>query len=293
MKWRGRRRSVNVEDIRGKSSAGAPRRLRLSAKSGGLGLILIVVVVLLGGDPGQLLTVLLGDLQAPGGATTPTAGSRAPSGDQDLASEFVSVVLADTESTWNALFQAGGSAYREPRLVLFTDSVQSACGFASSASGPFYCPGDSKVYLDTGFFDDLHRLGAPGDFAQAYVIAHEIGHHVQNLSGTLQQVRRLQGQGDTAEANALQVRVELQADCFAGVWAYHADAQRDLLEAGDVDEGLQAAAAIGDDRLQRNAGRRVQPESFTHGSSRQRVDWFRRGMRSGSPQDCDTFSGAI
>ena len=180
----------------------------------------------------------------------------------------------------------------EPRLVLFSNAVNSACGFASAATGPFYCPGDTKIYLDTGFFRELERMGAPGDFAQAYVIAHEVGHHIQNVRGTLTQVRQLQQRASKEQANALQVRVELQADCLAGVWANHAKAQRDLLESGDLEEGLQAAASIGDDRLQRNAGRRVQPESFTHGSSAQRVEWFKRGMQSGQVEACDTFDEA-
>jgi predicted metalloprotease len=266
--------------------------LRLGGKTGGLGLLVVVaVVVLSGGDFGQILGVLLGG----GGSTAaPQVGSqtvpRSPANTE--ATEFVSVILRDTETTWHELFAQSGAQYREPRLVLFSNAVDSACGYATAASGPFYCPGDTKVYLDTSFFSELARMGGRGDFAQAYVIAHEIGHHVQNLSNTLPRVARLQQGASREQANALQVLVELQADCLAGVWANHAATQRDLLEAGDVEEGLQAAASIGDDRLQRNAGRRVQPESFTHGSSAQRVEWFRRGMQSGDIGACDTFSSA-
>ncbi len=202
--------------------------------------------------------------------------------------EFVSFVLDDVQKVWNELLPRLGTPYRDATLVLFRDAVQSACGFARSASGPFYCPGDAKVYIDLGFYDELHRrFGAPGDFAQAYVLAHEIGHHVQNLLGTEAAVRRAQQRNPNA-ANQLSVAMELQADCYAGAWGYWA-AQRDLLEKGDVEEGLGAAAAIGDDRMQRMAGRHVNPESFTHGSSDERVEWFRRGFSSGDPGNCDAF----
>jgi len=200
----------------------------------------------------------------------------------------VSVVLADTEDTWHMLFDGLGGRYREPTLTLFTGQVESACGFGTAAAGPFYCPGDENVYLDLGFFQQLDALGAPGDFARAYVVGHEIGHHVQNLTGVLGAVQ--QQAGGRSDANALQVLVELQADCYAGVWAHHAERQRDLLEAGDVEEGLQAAAAIGDDALQQRAGRAVRPESFTHGSSAQRMQWFRTGMSRGEVDACDTFN---
>jgi hypothetical protein len=206
---------------------------------------------------------------------------------------LVSVVLADTEDTWHALFGKVGRSYREPTLVLFSGAVESACGSAEAAMGPFYCPGDQKVYLDLTFFDELHdRFGAPGDFAQAYVIAHEVGHHVQNLLGIAKQVQAARQQAGEREANALSVMMELQADCFAGVWGYHADKSRGLLEAGDIEEGLNAAAAIGDDRLQRQARGYVVPESFTHGSSAQRVRWFRQGLSSGDPNSCNTFAAA-
>jgi predicted metalloprotease len=182
--------------------------------------------------------------------------------------------------------------YREPQLVLFSDSVQSACGFNTAATGPFYCPPDQKVYLDLGFFDELRKLGAPGDFAQAYVIGHEVAHHVQNLQGRFESLRKAQARASKADGNALQVLAELQADCYAGVWAHHAEAQRDLLESGDVEEGLRAAASIGDDRLQQRAGRQIQPESFTHGSSAQRVEWFKTGLTTGDPGACNTFDAA-
>ena len=285
MRWQGRRKSTNVEDQRGtRRSAGIGRR---GGRIGGVGLIAIVAFVLLGGDPAVIVNLL--------GGGSATSGSPAPStrpAAENTAADFVSVILADTEDTWQALFRDSGQAYREPKLHLFTDSVQSACGRNTSATGPFYCPPDERVYLDLGFFRDLSRLGAPGDFAQAYVIGHEVAHHVQNLQGVFATLRPLQQRSSQAQSNALQVLAELQADCYAGVWAHYADRDRQLLERGDLDEGLQAAAAIGDDRLQRSAGRRVQPESFTHGSSAQRVQWFRVGFDSGSMRRCDTFADA-
>jgi hypothetical protein len=220
---------------------------------------------------------------APGGTGTP----------DDEAGQFVASVLGDTEDSWSAVFSANGSNYQAPTLVLFEDAVQSACGFNSAAVGPFYCPADMKVYIDLGFYRDLReRFGAPGDFAQAYVIAHEVGHHVQNLLGISEQVQLMLARVNEAEANALSVRLELQADCLAGIWGYHADTQRDLLESGDVEEALRAAAAIGDDRLQRQAGGRISPESFTHGTSEQRMRWFETGLRTGSVEGCDTFSAS-
>jgi predicted metalloprotease len=199
-------------------------------------------------------------------------------------------VLGSTEDVWGALFAQSGQQYRAPQLTLFGGSVQSACGFASSASGPFYCPADQRVYLDTSFFDELARMGGAGDFAAAYVIGHEVGHHVQTILGTSDQVRAAQQRARGVEANQLQVAMELQADCFAGVWAYHANQQVRVLEPGDVEEGLAAAAAIGDDTLQRNAGRGVTPESFTHGSSAERQRWLSAGLRSGDPSACNTFN---
>jgi predicted metalloprotease len=248
---------------------------------GGIGMLLIVLAVscLTGTNPLALLEVVE--------QTTPSQTQSAPTGapTNDPAAEFVAVVLADTEETWTRVFSSSGKRYQEPVLVLFEDQVRSACGSASSASGPFYCPADQKVYLDLTFFRDLDRLGAPGDFAQAYVVAHEIGHHVQTLLGTSQQVHQAQG---TSRANELSVRLELQADCFAGVWGHHANKSGGNidLDPNDVDEGLQAAAAIGDDRLTKG---RVSPDSFTHGTSQQRAQWLSRGLTTGDPNSCDTF----
>ncbi|HEX7037315.1 MAG TPA: neutral zinc metallopeptidase [Pseudomonadales bacterium] len=278
MRWRGGRRSMFIDDRRGRTAK------RAAGGIGGIVLIGAIVIALLGGDP----TVLL-DAVEQGGTITTT--ERVPTPAEDEQAEFVSVVLADTEDTWHALFQQAGEQYQEPTLTLFSGAVDSACGFNTAATGPFYCPGDQRVYLDLEFFQQLESLGAPGDFARAYVIGHEVGHHVQNLTGVLGAVQREQS-ASPGSANALQVRVELQADCYAGVWAHHADRQRDLLEAGDVEEGLQAAAAIGDDTLQRRAGRAVRPESFTHGSAAQRAQWFRTGFSSGDVAACDTFGGA-
>ncbi|WP_165855646.1 neutral zinc metallopeptidase [Marinobacter sp. JSM 1782161] len=298
MRWRGRRQSSNVEDRRGQSAgysaagAGGMMLLRflpalLRSKTGRTVLIVAVVAVvgarLLGID---LLPMLLGTSVAP---TTTSSSRELTQAEQDRV-DFVSVVLAETEDTWHGIFADLGGRYREPTLVLFSDRVNSACGMASSAVGPFYCPGDQQVYLDLAFFRELKdRFGAPGDFAQAYVVAHEVGHHVQTLMGISDQVRQA-GQGQSrARINALSVRQELQADCFAGLWA-HAASEGQILDAGDLEEALKAAAAIGDDRLQRQAGGAVVPDSFTHGSSEQRVSWFRRGYESGDIRQCDTFS---
>jgi predicted metalloprotease len=255
---------------------------------GGLGLlILVVVVALLGGDP----TALLQQAQQAG---PPGGGPEvdAPLTPEELEQQdFVSAILGETEDIWSGQFQDLGRTYRPPTLVLFNGSVDSACGFASAAVGPFYCPADQKVYLDTSFFEELsRRFGAPGDFARAYVIAHEIGHHVQNQLGTMDKVHALQQRVSKAEANALSVRLELQADFYAGVWAHHAQKARKFLEPGDIEEGLRAAAAIGDDRLQREAQGYVVPDAFTHGSSEQRVKWFRKGLESGDISQGDTFS---
>ena len=223
------------------------------------------------------------------GAGEPTAsGPVASTPEEEKRVEFVSFVLDDAQGTWDRLFQERGQQYQHARLVLFRDAIQSACGFAEAATGPFYCPGDERVYIDLGFYDELQqRFGAPGDFAQAYVLAHELGHHVQRLLGTEAKVREAQQRQPDA-ANELSVRLELQADCYAGVWG-HETARRELLESGDVEEGLAAAAAVGDDRIQRMSGQGVHPEAFTHGSSEQRVGWFRRGFQSGRPEDCDAF----
>ncbi len=276
MRWTPGGSDQDVEDRRGE---GGGRR------GGGLKVGLVGVLVLLGLSllTGRNFLSLLDTSQpvGPGTGSVPD-----PQRDQREAPqvEFVKFVLNDAQDTWQKLLPE----YRRAKLVLFRDAIDSACGMAESASGPFYCPGDEKVYIDLAFYDELkQRFGAPGDFAQAYVIAHELGHHVQNVTGVEPQVRRRQ-QARPREANALSVRMELQADCLAGVWG-HSTAQRDILEKGDVEEGLGAAAAIGDDRIQSQAGGRVNPESFTHGSSRQRVAWFRKGLETGDPSQCDTF----
>lgn len=284
MRWRDLRRSSNVEDRRGRGGGLRPVAM---GGVGGMGAIVVVVIaLLLGVDPSALLDL------APVEDRSQVGRPVGQGGDGDQQAQFVAAVLADTEDSWNAIFTASGGRYREPTLVLFEGSVNSACGFASAAVGPFYCPGDHKVYLDLSFLDQLSsRFGAPGDFAQAYVIAHEVGHHVQALLGVMAEVDRLRRRASPAEANALSVRVELQADCFAGVWAHYADRERRLLEPGDLEEALQAAAAVGDDTLQRRSQGYVVPESFTHGTAEQRATWFRRGYESGDPQRCDTFSG--
>ena len=247
-------------------------------------MVALALAYFLGIDP----SVLLQMQQTTGSAVTQT--DYQPTPEEEELADFVSVVLADTEDTWNEIFQGAGQDYQEPRLVLFSGSVQSACGMASAAMGPFYCPSDKKVYIDLSFFDDLRRRhGAPGDFAQAYVIAHEVGHHVQTLLGISKQVRSAQHGLGKSDANALSVRQELQADCFAGLWGYHADRSRQVLERGDVEEAIGAATAIGDDRLQKQAQGYVVPESFTHGTSEQRVHWFRKGMETGEFNSCDTF----
>jgi hypothetical protein len=279
MKWRTGRRSSNIEDRRGRTAT------RAIGGAGGIVVVAAIVIALLGGDPSIVL-----DMAQDGGPIVSQTAPVPRSPEEDQQADFVSVVLADTEDAWHALFQQLGGRYREPTLTLFSGEVNSACGFNSAATGPFYCPPDQKVYLDLSFFQQLDALGAPGDFARAYVIGHEIGHHVQNLTGVLDAVQQQQASG-RGDANALQVRIELQADCYAGVWGHHAE-QRQLLEAGDVEEGLKAAAAIGDDTLQRRAGRAVQPESFTHGSAAQRVQWFRTGLAQGQVSACDTFSRA-
>jgi predicted metalloprotease len=281
MRWQTGRRSDNVEDRRGMRS---PTRL----VGGGLGTVLLVIVALyFGVDPSILLNQ--GGLPLPN-APESSAPYQASPQERELT-EFVAVVLADTEDTWHALFRGMGREYEEPKLVLFSGAVQSACGTASAAVGPFYCPADQRLYIDLSFYGDLkNRFGAPGDFAQAYVIAHEIGHHVQNLVGIAEKVHSLRAQASQAESNKLSVMMELQADCLAGVWAHHADRARHILEEGDVEEALNAASSIGDDRLQRQARGTVTPDSFTHGSSAQRVHWFRRGLEAGRFNQCNTFA---
>jgi hypothetical protein len=282
MDIRGRRQSGNIEDRRGMR----PVRTGVGLSLGGV--LFLIVLSLLGINPLPFLGVAT---QAPQTQMQESAQPYQESPQEAALREMTAVVLADTEETWNAILPQYGVQYREPTLVLFDGLVQSACGTAESAMGPFYCPLDQKVYIDMSFYNDLsQRFGAPGDFAQAYVIAHEVGHHVQNLVGTAEKVQAAQQRASKVQANELSVRMELQADCYAGVWAHHAARSRQLLEAGDVEEGLTAASAIGDDRLQRMSQGRVVPDAFTHGSSEQRVRWFRKGLESGSLEACDTFS---
>jgi predicted metalloprotease len=280
MKWRGGRRSSNIEDRRGVKRRGG-------LVGGGLGTIVLVLIAMyFGVDP----TFLLEGMQS---SSVPTSTGSTPTAEDmknDPLADMVSVVIADTEDVWHEIFTGLGRRYEEPTLVMFTGATQSACGLGQAAMGPFYCPADRKAYIDLSFYEDMrNRFNAPGDFAQAYVIAHEIGHHVQNILGISSEVRRAQSGMSKTEANRLSVRLELQADCLAGVWASRADKARGILEAGDVDEALNAASAIGDDRLQRQSSGTVVPESFTHGTSEQRRRWFTTGLRSGDPDSCDTF----
>lgn len=278
MRWRGQRESENIEDRRGMSRGGM-------AIGGGLGsIVILIIALLLGADPRQLLE------QAPVDQGAGTETSRQTNPEEEELKSFTRVVLASTEDVWTDIFRQSGANYRQPTLVLFNDQVSSACGQAGAAVGPFYCPGDEKLYLDFAFFRDLQtRFRAPGDFAQAYVIAHEVGHHLQKLLGTMDRVSAAQRQRGEAEANDLSVRLELQADFLAGVWAHYAQ-RKGLLEQGDIEEALGAASAVGDDRLQRASQGYVVPDSFTHGSSEQRVRWFRHGLETGDIRQGDTFS---
>lgn len=280
MRWQTGRRSDNIEDRRGS-------RLPGGFKGGGIGIVLLALVAMYFGiDPALILNLDDAAQQSSPGASSPYQ----PSAEEQQLAEFVAVVLADTEDTWNEVFAAASRTYSEPKLVLFSGAVQSACGFAQAAMGPFYCPADRKVYIDLAFYRDLKAdLDSPGDFAQAYVIAHEVGHHVQNLLGISDKVAAQRGRVPEVEYNRLSVRLELQADCLAGLWASHADRVRQVVEPGDIEEALNAASNIGDDRLQRRSQGRVTPDSFTHGSSAQRVSWFRRGFQSGEIGNCDTF----
>lgn len=314
MQWRGRRQSSNIEDRRGMGGGTRFPGGGLGGLGGGMGggriggrggiglfgiLILLGIAWFLGINP---LALLSGSLDSggydssgydSGGYATPgqqTGSTFAPASQEELK-EFVAVVLADTEDTWHAILPQVGAQYRDPRLVLFSGGAQSACGFAQSAVGPFYCPGDEKVYLDLDFFDELsQRFGAPGDFAQAYVIAHEVGHHVQKVLGIEEQVDAARRSMGESEANALSVRVELQADCFAGIWANRAQKEQGMVESGDIDEALGAASAVGDDTLQKQATGRVVPDSFTHGTAAQRQRWFKTGYQTGDIGACDTFN---
>jgi predicted metalloprotease len=280
MRWQGSRRSDNVEDYRGSRFGGTGLKLGVGGT-----LIALVAGYFLGIDP----SVILGLAESlPAGGPAPQAQTGVP---QDEAGNFISAVLGETEDTWTDIFRGMGMTYEPPKLVLYTDQVRSACGSASSAVGPFYCPGDHRVYLDLNFYNELKtRFQAPGDFAEAYVLAHEVGHHVQTLLGTEDQVRSAQQRASESERNALQVKMELQADCYAGVWAKNADTARHILEQGDVEEALQAASAVGDDTIQKRTQGYIVPDSFTHGTSAQRVSWFKKGLETGSVQACDTFS---
>jgi hypothetical protein len=282
MRWESGRRSENVEDRRG---VNVSRRVA----GGGIGTILLVLVALYFGiDPSIILNQ--SPLQIPGSGAPTQSEPYSASPEEKRLGEFVSVVLADTEDTWQGLFRSMGKTYEVPKLVLFSGAVESACGMASAAMGPFYCPMDQKVYIDLSFYSDLkNRFGAPGDFAQAYVIAHEVGHHVQNLLGIAEKVQSMRSRMSETEANRLSVMMELQADCLSGVWAHHADRARQILEQGDIEEALNAASSIGDDRMQRQARGHVTPDSFTHGSSAQRVRWFKRGLETGNIGQCNTF----
>ncbi|GAB1543213.1 neutral zinc metallopeptidase [Scytonema sp. NUACC21] len=283
MRWEFGRRSTNVEDRRG-------NRVSAPVVGGGIGaIVLSLIVALLGGDPSAIWE----QEQAPSDRSYPESPQTQGSATNDRLADFVSVVLADTEDTWNSLFRQMGRNYVEPKLVLYSGAVESACGYARAAVGPFYCPRDRKLYIDLSFYNDLkNKYQAPGDFAQAYVIAHEVGHHVQTLMGISDQVRAQQRQVSQVEANQLSVRQELQADCFAGIWAHHAQRSRQVLEAGDVEEALNAASSIGDDRLQSQARGYVSPDSFTHGTSVQRARWFKQGIQTGDPAQCNTFAAA-
>ncbi|MBP1597162.1 MAG: metalloprotease [Acidobacteria bacterium] len=283
MRWQGRRKSDNVEDRRGLGGRGL-------AVGGGLGgLVIVVLYVLLGGNPSEITQ----NLQVDGPVSSTGAGQ--PLSEKDrMMGDFVAVVLADIEDVWRAQFQKMGEQYREPRLVLFTGQVESACGYTSAASGPFYCPGDSKVYIDLSFFEDMQReLGAPGDFALAYVIAHEVGHHIQNLLGINDEVMAQRGRRSERDFNQLMVRMELQADFLAGVWAHYARRATDFIERGDIEEGINAAGAVGDDRIMRRTQGYVVPDAFTHGTSEQRVRWFRKGLETGDLRQGDTFAAPV
>jgi uncharacterized protein len=290
MRWIGDRASENIEDRRG--GGGMPIAV---GGIGGLGAIIILVIGLfLGIDPSTLLALLSGDQAQPQQTDTQRVDARPsqrPEAAQDRTRQFVAVVLADTEDVWRQVFESSGKTYVEPKLVLYTGQIGSACGLASAASGPFYCPNDQKVYLDLSFFEEMRsRFNAPGEFADAYVVAHEIGHHVQNSLGILKTAKSEEASSERRGANAISVRVELQADCLAGIWAHHADRTKHIIEQGDVEAAMNAASAVGDDRLQRQSRGTVVPDSFTHGSSAQRVRWFKRGLESGDTRQCDTFA---
>tara|TARA_R110002050_G_scaffold9504_2_gene33448 strand:- start:22637 stop:23494 length:858 start_codon:yes stop_codon:yes gene_type:complete len=285
MKWRNRRVSNNIQDQRS-----SPARRRGGSKGGISVIVIALIAMYFGVDPKIIMTLLDGtSLTQTTNANLPSSNHR-PTAEQQQLAQFTGVVLADTEDAWHPLFEQMGKHYQEPTLVLFTDAVRSACGHAESAMGPFYCPSDKKIYIDLGFYKELkNRHNAPGDFAQAYVIAHEVGHHVQNLLGISGQVHQAQQAMNKTQANALSVKLELQADCLSGVWAHHTEKAKHVLEKGDIEEALTAASAIGDDRLQKQARGYALPESFTHGTSEQRIFWFKKGLANGTIQSCNTL----
>lgn len=280
MRWRQGKRSQNIEDRRGRSG----RRRRAAGLGGGATILAFIAALVLGIDPSQLINLLGG-----GGQSMQQAPAQSTAQEEQVV-DFLSAVLGDTEQVWGQLFQQAGVRYQPPTLVLYREATPTACGTGQAAAGPFYCPGDKKLYLDLSFLSELKRMGASGDFALAYVIAHEVGHHIQTLEGTAAKVQSARARSSRTAGNRIQVAMELQADCYAGIWAHHAQKQRNILEDGDLEEGMQAAASVGDDHLQRMAGRRVVPEAFTHGSSEQRQKWLLRGLKSGDIRQCDTFS---
>jgi len=284
MFYKGRRQSSNIEDRRGMSTG-----RKVGVGGGIVTVIIALVVMLLGGDPREVLQMMESQQ-----ATTETVSDYQPTAHEQELAEFVSVTLAVTEDVWHKLFEDSGLTYREPTLVLFNGAAESACGFAQSATGPFYCPGDEKVYIDLNFLEELQqKLGAQGDFAIAYIVAHEVGHHVQKQLGVLDQVHGLRGQVSEKEYNAQTVKLELQADFYAGIWAYHAQKMKNILEAGDIEEAMNAAQAVGDDRIQMQSQGYVVPDSFTHGTSKQRMTWFRKGFETGNVNNGDTFNEEI
>ena len=285
MRWRQGRRSSNVEDRRG---MGAGRRMPRGGGlklGGGAGILVLLIGMFLGVDLSGLMGTSSNSVSPP---SLQSSGTQTRSNDE--ASDFVKVMLGYNEDVWTKLFAQSNQQYRAPKLIIFDGGVNSACGFTSSAAGPFYCPGDDQVYIDLSFFRELQKMGAGGDFAQAYVLAHEVGHHIQNLLGVSMAVQRRQRAVSKVEANKLSVLTELQADCYAGVWAHHAHKDNQLLEPGDLEEGMNAAAQIGDDALMGRAGAQIRPEAFTHGTSQQRQQWLYRGLETGDPQQCDTFA---
>lgn len=283
MRWEGRRQSSNVEDRRGKG-------MKRGAAVGGGGIVMaLVAIFLLGQDPGQVMQEMQQkQAQAQRQSQTQQGGEYRGTAQEEKIKGFVSTVLAETEDTWNTVFKQAGYQYKAPKLVLYTGMTPTACGTGQAASGPFYCPGDQKVYLDLSFLNELQRMGAQGDFAVAYVLAHEVGHHIQALTGTAAKVQKYRQRASKVQGNAIQVKMELQADCYAGVWANHTQKRTQMLEQGDIQEALQAAAAVGDDTIMKKAGRTPRKEQFTHGSSQERMQWFARGMDSGEIGSCET-----